>query len=157
MSVVLWRGGTGGTAVVTLPRAAPRIEMAGPTGAWLDITPHWRSDTPIVVTYGIQGNDPTDRVASTGTLEWDADNGARPGNSLGWTSAISKGLPGWRLGVPIRFSIGEAVGARQYKFQGGLAVHRRQRRAAGPLDADLQQYGGAEGRHDGRARHQLDA
>lgn len=122
MSIILWK--TAGVGVPTAPSllARPLIEMGGPSGTWIDITNEWRADTPIVLTYGIQGSDPTDRVASSGTLEWQMDNGARVANPLGWTSPVSRTrLPGWRINVPIRFSIGQTVGARQYKFEGKLA------------------------------------
>jgi hypothetical protein len=122
MPVSQWKPGTG-TSVVQPVRVRPLIEMQQFPGIWIDITPRWRADTPIVLTYGIQGSDPTDRVASAGTLEWQMDNGTRPGGTLGEASVFSATRfdPQWRLGVPIRFSIGETVGTRQIKFEGTLA------------------------------------
>jgi hypothetical protein len=123
MSVVLFKTQATGTAVVTVLAAVPRIEMQSVGGFWTDITNRWRADTPIVLSYGIQGSDPTDRVASAGSLEWQMDNGARNGN-LGESSTFGKTRfdPSWKLGVPIRFSIGQASGTRQYKFQGTLGA-----------------------------------
>jgi hypothetical protein len=123
MSILLWKNAVGGSAAVTVLKARPMIEMQGSGGIWIDITSHWRADTPIILTYGIQGSDPTDRVASTGSLEWQMDNGARLGSTLAEASVVSQTRfhPYWQLNVPIRFSVGQLVGPRQIKFQGTLA------------------------------------
>lgn len=124
MSIILWKGAGGGVAPAVVVKARPVIEMQQFPGIWRDITSRWRADTPIILTYGIQGSDPTDRVASAGSLEWQMDNGARLGGTVGEASVFGKTRfdPTWKLGVPIRFSIGQTVGARQTKFHGALSA-----------------------------------
>jgi hypothetical protein len=123
MSILLWKNGTGAGTPVVLPlRVQPMIELRLSPDVWVDITRYWRSDTPILCSYGISGSDPTDCVASSGSLQWDMDNGARAGVPLGWTSAVSASrMPGWRLNAELRFSIGQMGGGpRTFKFRGML-------------------------------------
>lgn len=117
-------GGGAPTTGPTIPRAIPKLEVvpAGASpGAWQDITDQWRADVPFVCTYGIEGHHPIDRVANTGSLTFQLDNGARPGIPLGWSSVISASRqPGFNLNIPVRWSLGQAVGPRYYKFLGSL-------------------------------------
>src|SRR5262245_19967383 len=122
-------GGGGPPAVAVALRAYPKLElgrndpsgMGGPI-TWEDITGLWRSDVPIVWVYGIQGNSAADRVADAGSLQFCLDDGARPSNPLGYTSILSGDRKvNFNINAPIRYSLGQSVGTRYFKFYGALA------------------------------------
>jgi hypothetical protein len=123
--LILFKGGSAPGVPVVLPlRVQPLLELQVSPGVWVDLTPYWRADTPILCRYGIEGSDPSDCVASSGTLQFDLDNGARAGVPLGYTSSVSATrLPGWRLNAEVRFSIGQLGGGpRTFKFRGALSA-----------------------------------
>lgn len=99
------------------------LELDGEGMGWTDVSADIRATTPVVCEYGIDGQDPTDRVASTGTLSFALDNSA--GNSaatLGYYSpfAVVK-RSGFDFNVGARFWVGYLTD-RIYKHRGKLDV-----------------------------------
>lgn len=104
-----------------MPSAAVAVEMklAGVSGGWTDVSADVLSD--LTATYGISGGGPTDRVASTGQMQFQLDNSA--GNSAGLVGYYSLGhanaRSGFDLGVIVRLSLTYA-GTTYYKFLGSI-------------------------------------
>jgi hypothetical protein len=89
-------------------------------GTWTNVTADTRvGRQPIDVQYGIDGTGPTDRIASTGTLEFSMNNSAS--NSTGNAGAYSPGhanaRDGWDIGVRCRLKLAYG-GTDYYKFFG---------------------------------------
>ena len=57
------------------------MQFSGSAGAWTDVTTDVLTDPALRASYGIRGAGPTDRVASTGVLNFALDNGQT--NSIG--------------------------------------------------------------------------
>lgn len=103
--------------------ACPLFEMqlSGSAGAWSDITSDVRAVTPVAISYGIQGTGPLDRVAGTGTMKLQLDNGDKnSGGKLGYYSPDHANVrSGFALGDQMRFSVVYS-GSTFYKFVGAL-------------------------------------
>jgi hypothetical protein len=109
MSLLLFtRGGGSGTVeiipsvpVSAMPTIVIETILAGET-AWTDITDDVASD--LSLRYGIQGNGPLHRVASTGDLDFQLFNDANnSGKKLGWYSpAHANKRTGWDFDRPVR-------------------------------------------------------
>ena len=89
-------------------------------GTWTDVTADTRVGVqPIDVGYGIEGTGPTDRIASTGTMQFSLNNASS--NSTGNAGAYSPGhtnaRDGWDLGVRCRLKLAYS-GTDYYKFFG---------------------------------------
>jgi hypothetical protein len=116
----------GGAPVITakLPLTLQKLEfeLAGVGMGWTDVTCDVRESSMVVCEYGINGNSPSDRIASTGTLTFDLDNGGR--NPIGWYSPMNPNRrPGFNLNIGVRYSVGPAPsGPRQFKHQGKVAI-----------------------------------
>jgi hypothetical protein len=89
-------------------------------GVWTNVLDDVRG--PIVCEYGIQGSTPTDRVASTGTLDFALDNSVRnAGRVLGWYSPLhASKRAGFDFNIPVRLKL-TSGGQVAYKFRGALA------------------------------------
>ena len=96
-----------------------KIDTAIIGGADRNLTPDCRAAAGISLQYGIQATGPTDRVASSGTLQFTLDNMAT--NSAGAQGAFSPGhanaIAGWDIGSPVWLSI-TYDGTDYYKFNG---------------------------------------
>lgn len=105
------------------------------TRDWTDITADVRAvPAPIELRVGIPGNSPSDRVATTGTLTFPLDNSARRVAIGAYTPGHAHCRKGWRLGIPIRWSI--LFGPRYYAFHGRLAEVRPVPGIRGPQHVD---------------------
>src|SRR3972149_1306131 len=100
---------------------ALEMKFAGDAGAWTAVTADLRLSPNPVFAYGIGGNSPTDRMASTGSFTFGMDNSE--GNSSGLLGYYSPGhanvRSGFELGIKVRFSLTRA-GTTYYKFVGRL-------------------------------------
>lgn len=101
------------------------LELSGVGGGWTDVTQDVRAQSVIGCGYGINGQSPADRVASTGGLEWLFDNSEL-------NSALAAGYysprnavcrTGFGLNIGVRFRMGDGV-LNSYKHLGHLAVIR---------------------------------
>lgn len=109
MSLLLFTGGGGSGIVEVIPSvpvsAMPAIAIEtildGDTD-WTDITDDVAAD--LELRYGIEGNGPLNRVASTGDLAFRLFNDANnSGGQLGWYSpAHASKRPGWDFDKPVR-------------------------------------------------------
>ena len=94
-------------------------------GVWVNVLADVRAQDPIVCEYGIQGAEPTDRVASTGTLSFSLNNSVRnSGATLGYYSPLHASVRSsftWNVGIRLLLTSG--VNSR-YKFRGKLAEIR---------------------------------
>lgn len=84
-----------------------------------------RATDPLVLEYGINGSEQTDRIADTGALTFSLDNSeANSNQTAGWyspLSAIKRG--GFNFDIPVRLVLTSAnvnAGAPYYKFYGRL-------------------------------------
>lgn len=88
-------------------------------GASRDLTQDVRIADEIQLEYGIQGTGPTDRIASTGTLQFTLNNMAN--NTAGQQGAFSPGhsnvIAGWDIGVPVYLKV-TYDSVTYYKFNG---------------------------------------
>ena len=66
-----------------------------------------RAEDPIILDYGVQGNGPSDRVASTGTLTFTLNNAIdNTGGTVGFYSPLhARHRPGHDLNVPVSSSL----------------------------------------------------
>lgn len=100
---------------------ALQMQFAGPGGAWTDVWADVRMSVAPKVSYGISGNGPDDRIASTGTLTFALDNST--GNSGAVVGYYSPGhgsaRSGFELGIGVRLAIVYS-GTTYYKFRGIL-------------------------------------
>lgn len=89
---------------------------------WVSILTDTRSQDPIVLDYGVQGNGPSDRVASTGTLSFTLNNAIdNAGQTVGWYSPLHVDhRDGLDLNIPIRL-IFTLDGQDYHKFLGRLS------------------------------------
>lgn len=72
---------------------------------WLDLTDDV-VDSGVKLSYGINGNRPTDSVASSGDCSVMLRNDAQPGKALGRYSPVNpSALVGWTFGIPFRVRI----------------------------------------------------
>lgn len=94
------------------------VELSGEGGGWTTLS-DIAGRPGIKGTYGIQGNTPRDRVATTGTLSFELRNG--PGNSAGTLGYYSPDhaskLTGWGVGIGVRLAIVYG-GTTYYKWRG---------------------------------------
>ena len=117
-------GWTGEIATVpTGLKWAIEEELAGVGGGWTDVSADVRAQVPIVCEYGIDGQDPTDRVASTGTLSFAHDNSAlNSGGVLGYYSPFATvKRTGFNFNIGCRFWLRYGANKR-YKHNGKLDV-----------------------------------
>lgn len=111
--------------VTERPLAHWKIEMefAGSLG-FIDVTQDVRSEFDIELSYGIRGITATDRVASTGTLQFTMNNG--PTNSahlVGYYSPDNANVrPGFNYGIRVRLVLTYVPVGTVYKFLGTLDV-----------------------------------
>lgn len=100
---------------------ALELQLSGSAGAWSNVWPDVRFDSPFRGQYGIRGTGPTDRVAGVGSLTFALDNGQ--GNSAGLLGYYSPGhtnaRTGFEVGVNVRFGVTYS-GSTFYKFRGTL-------------------------------------
>ena len=96
-------------------------ETTYPDGTLIDITSDVTSAAPIQVDYGIKGNGPLDRIASTGTMTFTLNNAANnSGGVLGYYSPGHTNVrSGWDLGLLVRLKL-TYDGTTYYKFAGNL-------------------------------------
>lgn len=99
------------------------VEMELSPGTWTTIE-DVIIDEGIAIAYGIAGNRPKDRVASTGTASFTLRNDdGNSGSTEGWYSPNRTGVvrSGFGYGTPVRivFQLGPAM---YYKFRGKLAM-----------------------------------
>src|SRR3989304_4711198 len=110
-----WRGGD---MAITY---ALEMKLAGAAGAGTAVTADLRLNPNAVFAYGIGGNSPTGRMASTGSFTFGMDNSE--GNSAGLVGYYSPGhanvRSGFELGIKVRLSLTRA-GTTYYKFVGRL-------------------------------------
>jgi hypothetical protein len=94
------------------------------TRVWTDIWEDVRTlPGPIATRVGIPGSTPSDRVATTGTLTFPLDNSSRRSGRGAYTPGHVGVRRGWKIGIPIRFSI-VFEGVRYVEFHGRLAEVR---------------------------------
>jgi hypothetical protein len=90
-------------------------------GTLIDITDDVTNTAPINVQYGIRGNGPLDRIATTGTMTFSLNNAAN--NSGGVVGYYSPGhtnvRSGWDLGLLVKLKL-TYDGTTYYKFAGNL-------------------------------------
>src|SRR3990167_422993 len=117
---------------MTIPYAL-EMKFSGDAGAWTAVTADLRLNPNPVCTYGIGGNGPTDRMASTGSLAFGIDNSE--GNSVGLVGYYSPGhanvRSGFELGIKVRLSLARA-GTTYYKFVGRIVAINPVPGASGP-------------------------
>lgn len=110
--------GLGGGAFATPGFNASAFGGSG----WESVIDDTRNEDPIVVQYGMTGDEPKDRIAATGTLEFTLNNAEdNAGGVVGFYSplhALRRG--GHDLNVPVRLSLTYG-GVTYYKFLGRLA------------------------------------
>lgn len=89
---------------------------------WQNVISDTRTDDPIVLDYGVQGNGPDDRVASTGTLTFTLNNALdNQAGTIGYYSPRHVNhRPGHDLNVPVRL-VFRLNGQDYHKFLGRLA------------------------------------
>tara|TARA_R110002020_G_scaffold2230_3_gene10424 strand:- start:32527 stop:34158 length:1632 start_codon:yes stop_codon:yes gene_type:complete len=96
-------------------------ETTYPDGTLIDVTADVTNTAPIQVDYGIKGNGPLDRIASTGTMTFSLNNAAN--NSGGVVGYYSPGhanaRTGWDIGLLVRLKL-TYDGTTYYKFAGNL-------------------------------------
>ncbi len=94
------------------------IELSGDGSGWTTLTDVHRGPG-IKISYGIRGNTPRDRVASTGTMSFQVNNS--PSNSAATTGLYSPDhaskLAGWGVGIGVRLKI-VFGGTTYYKWRG---------------------------------------
>lgn len=97
------------------------VELSGAGSGWTDVTADVRATAPIVCEYGIDGQEPTDRVASTGTLAFQLDNSeGNSGGRLGYYSPFSTvKRSGFTFNIGVRFWLGY-LSDKIYKHRGKL-------------------------------------
>lgn len=98
------------------------VEMEFSTGVWTDVIADVQASTGLTVEYGIRGNDPKDRVASTGFMDFYLQNHA--GNSASTQGYYSPNhgsvRSGFTYGTGTRLKLTYG-GTSYYKFCGKLA------------------------------------
>lgn len=104
---------------VQLTSANLEMQFSGSAGAWTSVWSDVR--VPLQLSYGITGNGPQDRVASTGTMQFGMENSTRnSGGVLGYYSpGHASCRSGFELGIRCRFSVTYS-GSTMYKFVGTL-------------------------------------
>src|ERR1051325_8992003 len=103
-------------------QASARVEVQLSPGVWTDITGDVLVETEIRWSRGIRGSGPTDRVASTGTLECSLRNDADPktGRLKGWYSPNHPNVrAGWMHDIPIRL-VGRYLGVDRPIWRGRI-------------------------------------
>lgn len=99
-----------------------QLELDGAGGGWTDVSDDVRAQEPIVAEYGIDGSDPADRVADTGTLSCALDNSE--GNSAGtlgyYAPFHANKRPGFTYDIGLRWVL-RYKGVDYYKFRGKLS------------------------------------
>ena len=120
-------------APVTALAVTLEMKFSGDAGAWTAVTADLRLNPNPVFTYGIGGNSPTDRMASTGSFSFGMDNSE--GNSAGLVGYYSPGhanaRSGFELGIKVRLSLARA-GTTYYKFVGRIVAINPVPGASGP-------------------------
>ena len=98
-------------------------EFSGAGSGWTNISADVRATAPVVCEYGIDGQDPTDRVASTGTLSFALDNSeGNSGSTLGYYSPFSTvKRSGFDFNIGVRFWLWYGPN-KVYKHVGKLDV-----------------------------------
>ena len=96
-------------------------ELAGVGGGWTALDADVLGSVPISISYGIQGNGPNDRIASTGTLTFALNNSTTSaGALLGYYSPDNANLrSGWAVGIRVRMTFTFSA-TTYYKFIGTL-------------------------------------
>jgi hypothetical protein len=107
------------------------------TLAWTAITSHVRGDDGLHLQYGIQGSDPSARVASIGTLQFVLRNknpstGAKGYYSIGHANTRT----GFNLGNPVRLTATIST-TTYFKFRGVIASVTPEPGQYGELDAHI--------------------
>lgn len=97
------------------------MELAGPGNGWTDVSADVRQ-AGITVQYGIDGNEPSDRVASAGTLQFALNNAAHnSGGVVGYYSPLhASKRSGFDYNIGVRWRL-DYFGVSYYKFRGKLA------------------------------------
>lgn len=99
-----WLSDVLAVAAAYVPVAASIMVKVYVSGAWLDITRDVLANPGIATFRGIQGNGPSDRLASTGTMNFSLrnDNG-NVARLEGYYSPVhANTLPDWGRGTPVR-------------------------------------------------------
>lgn len=104
---------------LTAAQILAQFNAAG--GAWTNVATDVLIDTPIQCSYGIQGSDPTNRVAGTGTLTFALNNSvSNSGGLLGYYSPDNANCrSGFALGTMVRYLVTYG-GVTYYKFIGTI-------------------------------------
>lgn len=91
---------------------------------WTDVTGDVRTQDLLVCEYGIVGNTPTDRIASTGRLSFSLDNSqANSEATIGLYSLLNANhRAGLDLNIPVRLVLSAPGVPEYYKFLGRLDV-----------------------------------
>lgn len=112
----------GAAASATAFAVRLEMEFSGRGNGWTDISADL-TDDPIKLRYGINGNKPRDRVASSGTLDFSLNNSVT--NSAGLAGYYSPNhvskRTNFKLGNRVRLAV-TTGGATFYKFVGRLDV-----------------------------------
>lgn len=92
------------------------------SGVWTDVSDDVRGQAPLVCAYGIDGDDPSDRVADTGTLSCALDNSAQnSGATLGYYAPFHPDRrPGFGFDIGCRWVLRHR-GVDYYKFRGTVS------------------------------------
>lgn len=122
-----FEGQLAGVAIYSAVLSATRIGAHYDAAQWTDLSPDVHHRDPIEAEYGIRASGPTDRIATTGVMQWSMKNSIRSsGGVLGYyTPGHPNARPGWEIGIPVRLAIDYAVAgqaATVYKWRGTLVA-----------------------------------
>jgi hypothetical protein len=111
-----------GSAEPFLAAAFNTDAFASGGAEWVDVSADVRTTEPIVCEYGIQGSDPTDRVASTGKLSFALDNSEyNSASTRGYYSPLhASKRGGFDFNKRVRYRLTSGANV-SYKFLGRLA------------------------------------
>jgi len=140
-------------STLTARARATLIVEAFMTGDWVNITSDV-VDSGVTLSYGIQGNGPTDSVASTGSCKFMLRNDAQSGVLGRYSPSSPSVASGWTFGIPIRvrFLYNSVAYARFYGTISSIlpdtGIHGRRQVAVTAYDimrtlaeADVQEVG----------------
>jgi hypothetical protein len=119
------------------------VEVQLSAGVWTDITADTVQADGMEIRYGIQGNGPTDCVASAGECHFSLNNSAsNSAKKQGYYSPLNTNCrTGWTFGIPLRVTITSA-GTPRVKFRGKVGVIDPDPGSAGPKKCRVVAYDG---------------
>lgn len=116
-----WQEATS-TSLVVNAWWAIQMEFAGVGNGWTDVTYDVRSEESVKMTYGMAGVTATDRVASTGTLQFTMNNGpTNTARTVGYYAPDNTSCrSGFNYGIRVRLALTYTPIGTVYRFLGTL-------------------------------------